>query len=732
MKVVKAMLVLVLILSAALVALALQSPRKDTASGAMADARPADARIPPPPRTKVEVVEETMHGRKIADPYRWLENAESAETRAFVEEQAAYTNSLLGKVPWRGKIEARLKELMTIGVVNTPQIGGAYYFYTRREGMQNQPVLYVREGVRGKDRVLVDVNELAADGTIALDWYQASDDGKRVAYWTSPSGSEHSTIKFIESATGTILQDEIYVGRGRSLAWLPDGSGFYYQRFPKKGTVPEGQEVYNPRIFFHKLGTDPEKDPLIYGEGLHPQHWPGVGISEDGRWLLINVFQSWTKNELFIQDLEAKSAPVPVASGKEAIYFGEVFQGDIYMVTNDEAPRYRVFRVPAANPGRENWKEIIPQTDAVLNNAQVIGGKLVAQYEKNASSQLRVFELDGRPAGEIKLPTIGSITQVGGRWNSKEAFYDFTSYTVPPSVYRYEIKSAKSELWEKVSAAIDAAAYDVKQVWYASKDGTKVPMFIVSKKSLQRTGKTPTVLYGYGGFNVSLTPTFKRSMFLWLENGGIYAEANLRGGAEFGEDWHRAGMRDKKQNVFDDYIAAAEYLIREKYTDTAHLAIYGGSNGGLLVGAAMTQRPGLFKAVVCAVPLLDMLRFHHFQIAKLWIPEYGDPDKPEEFNWLYAYSPYHHVRKGTKYPATLFVTADTDTRVDPMHAKKMTALMQAASGGDNPILLRIETKAGHGQGKPISKQIEEATDVFTFLFWQLGLGDECFAECKLP
>jgi prolyl oligopeptidase len=380
----------------------------------------------------------------------------------------------------------------------------------------------------------------------------------------------------------------------------------------------------------------------------------------------------------------------------------------------------------AANPKRENWKELIPQSDAVLQGASVTGGRLFAQYEHNASSELKLFDLDGRKLDEISLPTIGDVFAVGGKWDRNEVFFGFQSFTVPPSIYRYDLGNRMATLWGKVEApSIDPSAFAVQQVWYSSKDGTKIPMFIVSKKGMEKNGKNPTLLTGYGGFNISLKPTFNRSMYLWMEHGGIYAVANLRGGSEFGEDWHRAGMLEKKQNVFDDFAAAGEYLIAQKYTDRDHFAIYGGSNGGLLMGAMMTQRPDLYRAVVCAVPLLDMLRYQNFQIAKLWIPEYGSAEDPKQFDWLYAYSPYHHIKPGTAYPAVLFMTADTDTRVDPMHAKKMAALMQAeAKNGaskERPILLRIETKAGHGQGKPVTKQIEESTDMYSFLFWQLGM-----------
>jgi len=687
----------------------------------------ADSSVPSgPPKAKVAPVEDTIQGHKIIDPYRYLENPNDPDTEQYVEQELAYTRRILDPLPGRDKINARLSQLLPIGTVGVPQMGGKYYFYTRREGNQNQPVLYVRESLNGTDRVLVDVNKMSADGTVALDWWFASEDGKYVAYGTSASGSEESTMHLVESATGNLLPDTIERTRFASVAWKKDSSGFYYTRHPKKGDVPAGEEVYHVKVFYHSIGADPAKDALIFGEGRKPQDIPTVSLSEDDRWLLITVFEGWTKAEMYLQDLASRNPPVEITTGKNFLYSGDFFRGKLYITTNEDAPHYRVFVADAAHAKRENWKELIPQTDAVLQGASVTGGKLFAQYEHNATSELKLFALDGSKLDDIQMPAIGDVPSIGGRWDRNEVFFGFQSFTVPPSVYRYDLGSRKTALWAKVDApSIDPSAYDVEQVWFTSKDGTKVPMFIVSQKGIEKNGKNPTLLTGYGGFNISLKPTFNRSMYLWMEHGGIYAVANLRGGAEFGEDWHRAGMLEKKQNVFDDFIAAGEYLIAQKYTDRDHLAIYGGSNGGLLMGVMITQRPDLFRAVVCAVPLLDMLRYQNFQIAKLWIPEYGSADDPKQFEWLYAYSPYHHVQPGQQYPAILFMTGDTDTRVDPMHAKKMAALMQAeAKNGaskERPILLRIETKAGHGQGKPVTKQIEESTDMYSFLFWQLGV-----------
>ncbi|MGA8343846.1 MAG: prolyl oligopeptidase family serine peptidase [Candidatus Sulfotelmatobacter sp.] len=684
-----------------------------------------------PPKAAEKPVIDIFHGTKVLDNYRWLEDGKNPETQKWVEEEMAYTRGILDRLAGRDAINKRLTELLSIGSVTPPMIAGRHYFYTKREGMQNQPVLYVRDGLNGPDRVLVDANKLSADGTIALDWYYPSETGKYVAYGTSPSGSEMSTLHIIETKTGTILRDTIERTRAASVAWKLDNSGFYYTRYPKKGDVPDGQEMYNRHVYYHELTNDPEdhpedSDPLIFGQGRDPEDWPSVYLSNDGRWLLISVQQGWTKTELFLMDVKAGTPPTRITTGKNFLYNGEVYNDKLFITTNEDAPRYRVFVADAGNYDRDAWKELIPQTDAVLQGTGVFGGKLFAQYEQNASSLLKLFDLDGKHLNDLTLPAIGSVYGSGGRWDRDEIFYGFQSFTFAPSIYRYDLKTGSTSLWANVEApSIDPAAYEVGQEWFHSKDGTRVPMFVVHKKGIEKNGHNPTLLTAYGGFNLSLTPAFSRPAYLWMEHGGIYAVANLRGGAEFGEDWHRAGMLDKKQNVFDDMIAAAEHLIAEKYTDRNHLAIQGGSNGGLLMGAMITQRPDLFRAVICQVPLLDMLHYQDFQIAKLWIPEYGTAEKVDDFKWLYAYSPYHHVKPGTEYPAILFMTADTDTRVDPMHAKKMAAEMQseAKNGASHtrPILLRIETKAGHGAGKPVTKQIEEFTDVYSFLFWQLGV-----------
>jgi prolyl oligopeptidase len=708
------------------------------------DAPEASARVPrqAPPEAKTITVIDDYHGRQIADPYRWLEDSGAPETRQFVAAQNAYTRSVLEKISGRDDLRHRVEQLLTIGRVASPRIGGNTYFYERRDGRQNQAVVYVREGRDGEERSLIDVNDLAPDGTIALDWWYPSEDGRYVAFGTSPNGSELSTLQVIETATGKLLPERIERSRAASLAWLPDSSGFYYTRYPRPGDVPTGEEMYNRRVFFHQLSSSGNaggaQDPLIFPADdieLAPQHWPNISVSNDGRWLLVDVSEGWTKTELYLKELSFKdlssrrlAAPQnrfqPITTGKDFIYHGEILDGQLYITTNEDAPRFRVFKAACAAPDRANWQEIIPESDAVIEgHAAIIARKLFVHSIRNASSQLRLFNLDGKPLADVAMPALGSIFDLGGNWNSRSGFFGFVSYAIPPTVFEVSLSGETAE-WARVESGINAARYQVEQLWFNSKDGTRVPMFVVSKKGLVKSGSNPTLLSGYGGFNLGRTPFFNRNvMLLLLEQGGVYVDVQLRGGNEFGEDWHRNGMLEKKQNVFDDFIAAAEHLIAEKYTDAAHLAIQGGSNGGLLMGAALTQRPDLFRAVVCQVPLLDMLRYQNFQIAKLWIPEYGSSDDPEQFKYLYAYSPYHRVKTGTQYPTVLFMTAESDTRVDPMHAVKMAALLQAeaANGPERPILLRVDAKAGHGVGKPIMKLVDDAVDVWSFLFWQLGV-----------
>lgn len=698
-----------------------------------------------PPEVRQQIVEDNLHGVMIRDPYRYLEDSNNPETQRYVSEELAYTRSMLDPLAGRAEVHTRLQQLLNTGQVGIAQVGQRagkaqnYYFYARRDEGQNQPVLYVREGLTGKDRVLVDVNAMNAEGTTALDWWHPSHDGKYVSYGISENGSEISTLQIIDSASGKLLPEKIIRTRAASVAWKKDNSGFFYTRYPRPGEVKAGDEVYYRKAYYHQLGAAPDgsADKLVFSYDKDPQAWPDVRLSNDDRWLLISLAQGWSKITLYLKDLKADSDAAEISPDKDLIYEGDIYNGTIYIRTNEDAPRFRMFSVSAENPQRQNWKEIVAQTegprDAVLQHAEIIGGKLALAYEKDATARLQINHLTGKKLADVHMPGLGDIIDLGGNYDSDELFFNYQSFAQPHTDYRVSLaetgKAATGSIgataWATVKSSIDTSQYEVKQVFYPSKDGTQVPMFLVSKKGIARSGQTPVLLTGYGGFNLSNNPQFRSHIFLWLDHGGMYAVANLRGGAEYGEDWHRAGMLANKQNVFDDFIAAAEYLIAQKYTDNDHLAILGGSNGGLLMGAAFTQRPDLYRAVICQVPLLDMLRYQNFQIAKLWIPEYGSAEDPQQFKWLYAYSPYHHVKEGTEYPAILFMTADTDTRVDPMHAKKMAALMQAeAKNGaskQRPILLRIEPKAGHGAGKPISKQVEEYTDIYSFLFWQMGM-----------
>ena len=681
---------------------------------------------PKPPETPVHVVTDTMHGRQIADPYRWLEDSTSSETKQWTEAQLAYTRKIIDARPDRKEIRDRLHTLLETSEITPPEVRGNYFFYTKREGDQNQPVLFVREGVDGTDRVLLDPNKLSSQGIVALDWYHPSQDGKYVAFGTSPGGSEISTLQVIETNTGKMLGEEIGRCRFADVEWLPDNSGFYYTKYPRPGDVPAGQEAYNRHIFFHKLGTnlDGQNDQLIFGEGRSPQELPSMSLSDDGRWLVIKAGVTFDQTDLFIKDLsKPNSAIQPIITGQKHIYEVEFIGDDLFIHTNEGAPKYRMFKVAATSPARNNWKEIIPQTDAVLKATKVVGGKILGEYEQAGVSSLKLFDANGKELHSIQTNGIGQIADLGGGAKSRVAFYSFETFVSPRAIVLLDTESGKTSTWQAIKAPLDVSAFETRQVQYTSNDGTKVPMFLVYKKGLKLDGKNPTLLAGYGGFNISRKPTFYGWLQLWLEHGGVYADAGLRGGSEYGEQWHRDGMLERKQNVFDDFIAAGEYLIAQKYTDREHLAIYGRSNGGLLTGAALTQRPDLFRAVICGVPLLDMLRYQNFQIARLWIPEYGTAENPKQFEFISKYSPYQHVKPKTQYPGILIFASEGDTRVDPLHARKMTALLQASAtnGPDRPILLRIEPQAGHGSGKPITKQVEEWADIMTFLFWQLGI-----------
>jgi prolyl oligopeptidase len=679
------------------------------------------SRMPEYPPTPVSDATETLHGETFPDPYRWLEEGESPTTRAWTEAQNALTRAYLDAAPGRDRLRDRLDQLLAIGAISVPNPVRGLYFYQRRDGRQNQPVLYVRQGVHGEDRVVIDPNALDSSGAVALDWYYPSDDGRLLAYGLSENGSEQSVLHLLDLDTGTALDDRIPHTRAADLAWLPDGAGFYYTRYPSPGEVPPGEEHYHRSIYFHRLGSDSRLDPLIF-KPAEKEHWPSVGISPDGRWLVIGVARTFDQTDLYLQDLPAGTAPVAVAKDLPSSFEGEVAHGRLFMRTNLDAPTYRLYAVDPERPSREEWRELVPpRPDAVLEGVRVSGSHLALSYLERASSRLRLTDHDGRRMREVVLPALGSLFGAGAEWDGPELFFGFSSYTVPPGVYRIDLETGRQELWRQVEADVDPAAFEVSQVMVRSRDGTGISMFLVHRTGLVRDGNNPVYLTAYGGFNISMTPAFSRSLLLWLERGGVVAIPNIRGGGEYGERWHQEGMLGRKQNSFDDFIAAAEWLIEQGYTRPARLAAAGGSNGGLLMGAVLTQRPDLFRAVVIQVPLLDMLRYHRFLIARLWIPEYGSAEDPAQFPWLRAYSPYHHVRDGVPYPAVLLATAESDTRVDPMHARKMAARLQAATSSPRPILLRLESRAGHGAGKPLNKVLEELTDTWAFVFSEVGV-----------
>jgi prolyl oligopeptidase len=670
-------------------------------------------------------VSEVLHGVEVHDPFRWLEPGEKPEVRAWIAQQNQILRRRLDALPSRQPLAERLRSLFSVGSLEAPEVTGqgrdARYFYQRRTGQQNQAVLYCRQGLQGIDRVLVDVNQLTPDGSCALDWWYPSPDGRLLAYGLSRHGDEESTLHVREVDSGRDRRDVIPRTRGCSLAWLPSGQGFYYTRHQPIDTRA-GQQPLFIRVYFHRLGTDPERDRLIFGEEWGPSIWPTLRLSPDGRRLVIEVAEGSVRSDLFLIDTRARSRkPMPLVAGHSALFHvADVLEDKIYVLSNQGAPRYRLFQVDMDRPTRPHWKEIIPEGKDTLESARIIGGKLVTIYLKNACSRVRVFSQRGTLDHEVRLPGLGTVSGLQGHRRTREVLFAFTSFLTPTMVLRHHLGTRQTTPWQKLESSIRSKGISVKQVHYSSKDGTPIPMFLVGRKGRVR-GKRPVLLSGYGGFNFSLTPEFAAWVGPFIEQGGLYAVANLRGGGEFGEHWHRAGMLESKQNVFDDFIAAAEHLLRTGITSRARLAITGRSNGGLLVAAAITQRPDLFRAAVCGVPITDMVRYHRFGISKFWVPEYGSAEDPEQFRFLYAYSPYHRVKSGVAYPATLVFTADSDARVEPMHARKFAAHLQAAQGGRHPIFLRTESEAGHGVGKPISKLIDQYADELAFLFRELGI-----------
>ncbi len=664
---------------------------------------------------------DVLHGEPVADPYRWLEDGQDPAVTAWTAAQNARTEAWLAAVPERAGIRRRLEELLAIGSIGVPTPASGRYVYLRRDGSQNQPVLYVRNGADGADRVAIDPNLLNAAGTTALDWYYPSEDGRLLAYGLSEDGSERSVLHLLDLVSLDHRPDRIPDTRAADLAWLPDASGFYYTRYPAVGSVPAGDEQYHRAVYVHRLGTDPAADPLVF-QPEQKEHWPGVSLSPDGRWLLVTVARTFDQTDLYLRDLEAGTGFVAVAQGLPALFEGQVVRGRLYVRTNVEAPTCGLYAADAARPGREHWRTLVaPREHAVLDAVVVTRDHLALHYLEHATSRLVLTGPDGGAPRDVPLPAAGSLFGLGAEPDGVELFYGFSTYAVPPGIYRIDLAGGGTSLWRQVEADVDPSRFEVRQVSVPSRDGTPVSMFVVAPRGIALDGRSPTYLTGYGGFNISMTPAFSRSLLFWLERGGVLAVPNLRGGGEYGEAWHQGGMLGTKQNTFDDCIAVAEWLIGQGYTRPERLALAGGSNGGLLAGALLTQRPDLFRAVVIQVPLLDMLRYHRFLIARLWIPEYGSADDPGQFRWLRAYSPYHHVQEGVGYPAVLLATAESDSRVDPMHARKMAARLQAATSSERPVLLRLEAQAGHGAGKPLTKQLDELTDTWTFVCHELGV-----------
>ena len=666
-----------------------------------------------PPTTRTDNVKETLHGVEIVDPYRWLEDQNSAETRGWIGAQNSYTHSILERLPGRDALSKRLAELLRVDLITMPEYRGGRCFFSKRAAGQEQSVLAVRRGPDAPDEVLVDPLSLAADGSLSVIWRGFSQDGTLAAYGIRQGGEDEVEVRFLDVDSKTLRKDELPRGRYGSISFRSDKNGFFYTAQTREG----------PRLRYHKFGTGMVADATLFGSDLGPSYFISSNVSRNGRYLTIttNEGSAATITETYIKNLETDGPITPLIKGIRAAFSPRVVEDRMYVQTNWNAPNDRILLIDLKQPARENWKEIIPESQAAMRSFTLVGGKLFVAYLDNVQSRVRVFSPDGRPQGEVPLPAIGNLSGVSGEWERNEAFYSFTSFHIPATIYRLDAAALKSSVWWKPATPIDSAGFEVKQVWYNSKDGTRVPMFLFHRKGLKLDGANPALLTGYGGFRLSSTPSFSALAAVWAEHGGVYALANLRGGGEFGEKWHEAGMLDKKQNVFDDFIAAAQWLIANHYTKPARLAVTGRSNGGLLVGAALTRRPDLYQAVICGYPLLDMLRYQKFLIARLWVPEYGSSADPRQFPWLRAYSPYQNVKPGARYPSVMFVSGDSDTRVDPLHARKMTALLQASTGSGRPILLLYDTKGGHSDGMTATRSVEVLTDELSYLFWQLGV-----------
>jgi prolyl oligopeptidase len=693
-----------------------------------------------PPSTRSEPVTEVIHGVEITDPYRWLEGDNSnpdqagqmtAEVAAWTDAQNAYTRQVLDGWPGRSAVEARLAPLMEIGVVTAPGMRADRYFYTKREGKQNQPVVYWREGHAGEDRVLIDPAVMDPSGLTTVEWFSPSSDGRLLAFGTYRAGDENTTLRLLDVDTGERLPLEI-PNKTQAAQWLPDSSGFVYQN------LRDPEDPYSGRVMFHRMGGDVSGDVELMrqltreeDEKLATTWGPFGSLSRDGRWLLLGYWVDTSSNDLWLVDFDevrrtGRVARRPVSVGRAGLAFGTVIGETLILQTTKGAPRGRVVAAGVGEPGESGWRDLVPeQADAVIESVAFASGRLAVTYLRNAANETQVLDLEGRPLGLLRQPGIGS-TSLSADEDRTEAYLTFTSFNHPTAIFRVDLAEpeAEPELWAMPEVPVDPSSVEVEQVWFPSKDGTRISMFLVHRRGIEKNGALPTLLSGYGGFNVNMTPAFSATLFQWFEAGGVYALPNLRGGGEYGDEWHEAGMLDRKQNVFDDFIAAADWVIANGYTSPAKLAVSGGSNGGLLTGAALTQRPDLFRAAIVAVPLLDMLRYQQFLMARYWVPEYGSAEDPGQFEALRAYSPYHQVQPGTPYPAVFLTAGENDARVHAMHARKMAALLQASTSSDpaeRPVLLWADREAGHGQGKPLNLRLREVVDQRVFLMWQLGM-----------
>jgi prolyl oligopeptidase len=679
------------------------------------------------PDTKRTDHVDVLHGVKVADPYRWLEQdvRKAKEVKDWVAAQNKVTFAYLAAIPQRDALRKRLTQLWNYERYSAPFKAAGRYFYRRNDGLQNQDVVYVADSPKEEGRVLLDPNKLSEKGTVALTELAPSPDGKLLAYGLASAGSDWQTFKVLDVETGKDRGDEVRWIKFSGASWTKDGKGFFYSRYdePRGGGKFTGVNR-NQKVYYHRVGTPQADDVLVYKRPDQPDWGFSATVTDDGRYLVLTIRKGTdARYRIAYKDLsEPYGTFVDLIEDFDNEYSFIDNDGPIFYFRTDlKAPRRRVVAIDLRKPGRKNWKEVIPQVKETLRAARLVGNQLVCTYLKDAYTQVRLFTFKGKPLRELKLPGIGTASGFGGKRTDTETFYTFQSFATPPTIFRYDLVTGEGELLRSSKAKVNPADYVVEQVFYPSKDGTKVPMFLTYKKGLKKDGTNPTLLYGYGGFNIALPPGFSAARLAWLERGGIYAQANLRGGGEYGKAWHDAGRRHKKQHVFDDFIAAAEYLVKQKYTSPKKLAIKGGSNGGLLVGACMTQRPDLFGACLPAVGVMDMLRFHKFTIGRYWVDDYGSPDDPKDFKTLYAYSPYHNLKKGVKYPPTLVTTGDTDDRVVPGHSFKFTAMLQHCQGGAAPVLARIETDAGHGAGKPTEKVIAELADEYAFLVKNLGL-----------